>query len=75
MVTGFEASFWGILRGLICCYFRAFWEGVATLLQALTEMLPAEMGTITSRCRKDGTTAYLAQIRIMRDRERVYQEA
>lgn len=38
-------------------------------------MLQTEMGTITSRRRKDGTTAYLAQIRIMRDGERVYQEA
>lgn len=33
------------------------------------------MGTITSRRRKDGTTGYTAQIRIMRDGVRVYQES
>ncbi len=34
-----------------------------------------EMGTITSRRRKDGTTGYTAQIRVMRDGVRVYQES
>nr|WP_302848067.1 hypothetical protein [Azotobacter beijerinckii] len=33
------------------------------------------MGTIASRRRKDGTTGYTAQIRIMRDGTRVYQES
>ncbi|CAD5379520.1 Shufflon-specific DNA recombinase [Pseudomonas sp. OF001] len=33
------------------------------------------MGTITSRRRKDGTTGYTAQIRIMRDGAKVYQES
>lgn len=33
------------------------------------------MGTITSRRRKDGTTGYTAQIRIMRDGVQVYQES
>lgn len=33
------------------------------------------MGTITSRRRKDGTTGYTAQIRIMRDGAQVYQES
>lgn len=32
------------------------------------------MGTITSRRRQDGTTGYTAQIRIVRDGRRVYQE-
>lgn len=33
------------------------------------------MGTITSRRRKDGTTGYTAQIRIMRGGSQVYQES
>jgi len=33
------------------------------------------MNTIASRCRKDGTTGYTVQIRIMRDGTRVYQES
>nr|WP_302847841.1 hypothetical protein [Azotobacter beijerinckii] len=33
------------------------------------------MNTIASRRRKDGTTGYTAQIRIMRDGTRVYQES
>lgn len=33
------------------------------------------MGTITSRRRKDGSTGYTAQLRIMRDGVRVYQES
>lgn len=33
------------------------------------------MGTITSLCRKDGTTGYTVQSRIMRDGEQVYQES
>ena len=33
------------------------------------------MGTITSRKRKDGSTGYTAQIRIMRDGQKVYQES
>ncbi len=33
------------------------------------------MGTITARRRKDGTNGYTAQIRIMRNGERVYQES
>lgn len=32
------------------------------------------MGTITSRRRKDGNTGYTAQVRVMRDGVRVYQE-
>jgi hypothetical protein len=33
------------------------------------------MGTITSRKRKDNSTAYTAQIRINRDGKTVYQES
>lgn len=38
-------------------------------------MWQIEMGAITSRRRKDGTTSYPAQIRIRREGVRVYQES
>jgi len=43
--------------------------------QAQTAMWQIEMGTIASRRRKDGGTGYTAQLRIMRDGVRVYQES
>ncbi|WP_371877168.1 hypothetical protein [Pseudomonas solani] len=36
---------------------------------------PDDMATLRKRKRKDGTAAYLAQIRIMREGVQVYQEA
>src|SRR5690606_28205821 len=69
--------FWRCHACLICCRFCPFAIIFAvSLLQCSKRKTECSkvMGTITSRKKKDGTVSHTAQIRIMRNSARDYQE-
>jgi integrase len=55
--------------------FARFSEAVGTCTNPIHKCTKSKMGTIRSRKRKDNSTAFLAQIRINRDGQIVYQES
>jgi hypothetical protein len=77
-VARFSAGFVCIYRTLICCRLPLSLlvsEGRLLEFSKPRQACSKTMGTITVRKRKDGSAAYIAQIRITRKGATVYQES